>query len=110
MNDNNNWGQRRHYFRWFALGFFLLIALAIGLSLYFGFFVTRPIGYPGFYYPYPFPFFFFPFGLLFGLFFIFVIFWVVRAIFWPRRWGWGYSRRYWGYGSEYYILRQRYAR
>ena len=54
---------------------------------------------------------FFPFGWLWGLFFIFIAFWLVRLLFLPWRWGWHYGRRYWRYGdSAYYILRERYAR
>lgn len=108
MNENN-WGHRRHYIGWVILAFLVLIFAAIALSAYFGSFVARPVGYPGF------PFFFFPFGWIFGVFWIFIVFWAVSWIFWPRRgwWGGGYGRRYWGYtgyGDEYQILRQRYAR
>src|SRR5215467_3629967 len=104
MNANNDWGRpRHHYFGWAILAFAVLAAVSIGLFTYF----ARPMGYPGYYYP--FPFFFFPFGWIFVFF---IIFWAVRWLFWPRRWGyrgyWGYG---WGYGGdEYYILRQRYAR
>lgn len=111
MNESKNWGyHRRHYFGWFILAFALAAITIVGLSVYF--FATRiatTFPAPG----YPSPFFFFPFGLIFGVFFIFIIFGAIRWVFWPRTgwgYGYGYRGRYGGYSNEYHILRQRYAR
>jgi len=101
MNENR-YGRSRHIIGWVILSIVILAVVGFGV---FGFFGPRP--YPGFFYPFPF---FRPFGLLFGLFWLFVIFWAVRWLFWPRRWGyWGgyyHGRR----DESYYILRQRYAK
>jgi hypothetical protein len=51
--------------------------------------VVPPYGYGYGYGWHPFGFGFGIFGLLFGLFFLFIIFGVIRAIFWGGRRGWG---------------------
>jgi hypothetical protein len=56
--------------------------------------VVPPYGYGYGYGLHPFGFGFGIFGLLFGLFFLFIIFGLIRAIFWGGRHGWG--RGGWG--------------
>ncbi len=80
-----------------------MVLLAVVIVLWFAFRGPTPGGAS--YYPY------FPFGLGWGwgIFWIFIVFWMVRWFVWP--WGGRYPRRYGRHGDEaYHILRERYAK
>jgi putative membrane protein len=112
MDNQQNWPSHRHFFAWgiVALVSIITIFATIGLVLYY----YPPAAPAGAVYPFYYPW--FGARILFGLFFIFAIFWVLRWAFWG--WGWRYRRGYWGGGygywrhrdSSYYILRERYAK
>ena len=112
MNEQQQWRSHRHFFAWGIAALVSIIAIftTIGLILYY---IPRPVAPVGTSYPY---YGFFGGRLLFGLFFIFALFWILRWAFWG--WGWRYRRGYWGGGygywrhrdSSYYILRERYAK
>ena len=106
MSTSNLWMEpRRHWGWWWVLpSIFLVLILGLvvlwGVAVITGLAVFSPWSHPGW--------FFFPFGLLFFLFFLWIVF---RVAWWGAGWGWGH-RRWYGYGGydSREIVRARYAR
>jgi len=99
MSERNGW---RHPGLFIALSIITVLTIIGGSLFFLGYFVTRlPTAY---YFP------FFPFGIFWAFLLIFLVFGVLRWVFWG--WGWGYRRRgyYWRYDRAHQILRERYAR
>jgi uncharacterized membrane protein len=111
MNETQQWSPHRHFFAWGIVALVSIVAIFATIGILLSYY--PPAAPAGMVYPY---YGFFGFRLLFGLFFIFALFWILRWAFWG--WGWGHRRAYWGGGygywrhrdTSYYIIRERYAK